>query len=556
MKRLIPVLFLFSAVPAFAQQLNTFYNNAYYNAIDRPLNNKDAVFHTSVRPYLQSEVNPVLTADSAMYQYRRKKYTYQLEKGTETVPDSAAFITPYKWRFARRRVGRALFSDHLLKLDSGVFQLYVDPVIDVGLGRDTRNKVTTYFSTKGAAFSGNITKKFSFYTAVYENQARFPQYLTNWINANTVIPQEGRPKPFGTGGFDYAWATGYVSYTPIKYLNIQMGHGKNFIGDGYRSLLLSDNSFNYPYLKLTANVWRIKYAMIYAQFQDLKTVTGPNQTYAKKYGVFHYIDVIAHKRLSIGLFESVIWEAADSTGRHRGFDANYLNPLIFFRPVEYSLGSPDNVVIGINLKYNFLKNQVLYGQIILDEFYTKEVFARNGWWANKQGFQLGFKSFDLFGIKNLYIQTEFNWVRPYTYTHFLQIQNYAHFNQPLAHPLGANFWESVSFLRYRYKRWWFEGEMMFARYGTDGPTDNYGGNLYKPYSTRNNEYGNFVGQGIANNLFYLNGNVSYIINPVYGLQIQAGATVRRQTVEGGIANNTLWFNFGLKTWLPNRYYDF
>lgn len=531
-------------------------NNAFGNAQERALNDKDALFHTSLKPYLESEVNPALVSDSNMYRYRTHNYIFHGANNEEVVIDKGAFIYNYNGKFAKSRVGRSLFSDHFLKLDTGILQLYLDPVVDVGVGRDINGKTTTYIATKGAAFSGNITKKFSFYTAVYENQARFPNYLTNWIKANTVIPQQGRPKPFGTGGYDFAWATGYVSYTPAKYFNMQLGHGKNFVGDGYRSLLLSDNAFNYPYLKLTANVWRIKYSIIYAQFQDIRTATAPNQAFAKKYGVFHYIDIIPHKRLSIGLFESVVWEAQDSTGRNRGFDVNYLNPLIFFRPVEYSVGSPDNVVIGINLKYNFLKNQVLYGQIILDEFYTKEFFARNGWWANKQGFQLGFKSFNLFGAKNLNFQTEFNYVRPYTYTHFTQIQNYGHFNQPLAHPLGANFYESVSFLRYRYSRWWFEGQLLFARYGTDGNGDNFGGDIYKPYTTRNYEYGNKVGQGVRNNLFYADFNASYIINPVYGLQVYLGASVRRQAVENVANYNTLFVNFGLRTWLPNRFYDF
>jgi hypothetical protein len=533
MKRLILITLVSLAATAQAQQLNIFPDNAYGSAFDKYLNQKDAVFHTSMRPYLQADVEKVIGLDSAVG------------------------IGQYKGRFPKTRVGRALFSDHLLKLDSGIWQLYLDPVIDVDMGRDASRKITTYTATKGAAFSGNIGKKFSFYTAYYENQARFAGYLGDWITANTVIPGQGRPKPFKTGGWDYGYATGYVSYTPTRYLNIQAGNGKNFIGDGYRSLLLSDNSFNYPYLKLTANIWRIKYSIIYAQFQDIRTVTGPNQTYAKKNAVMHYFDIMPHKRLSIGLFESVIWENRDSaTGAYRGFDPNYLNPLIFFRPVEYSLGSPDNVIIGLNLKYNFTKNQVLYSQIVLDEFYLKEVKARNGWWANKQGFQLGFKSFDLFGVKNLNLQTEFNWVRPYTYTHFSTVQNYAHYNQPLAHPLGANFWESVSFLRYKYKRLWFQGELMFARFGTDGPTDNYGGNLYKPYTTRNNEYGNFVGQGIKNTMVYADFTASYIINPVYGLRLEAGATARRQTVEGGTNNNTLWVHFGIKTWLPAKYYDY
>lgn len=532
MKKHILFTFLILTVAAKAQQMNIFNDNAYGASFDKYVNNKDALFHTSMRPYLQSDVEKVVSLDSALG------------------------ISNYNWRFAGRRVGRALFSDHLLKLDSGIFQLYLDPGLDLGVGRDVSNDVSTYINTRSISFSGNVTKKFSFHTSFYENQARFPTYLDNYVSANGIVPGQGRPKPFKTNAWDYGWANGYVSYTPSRFLNIQAGHGKNFIGDGYRSLLLSDNSFNYPYLKLTANIWRIKYSIMYAQFQDVRGVTGPNQVYPKKNAVMHYFDIIPHKRLSIGLFESVVWENRDTMGNYRGFDVNYLNPLIFFRPVEYTLGSPDNVIIGLNLKYNFAKNQVLYGQIVVDEFLLKEVRSGDGWWANKQGFQLGFKSFDLFGVKNLAFQTEFNWVRPYTYTHFLQIQNYAHYNQPLAHPLGANFWESVSFLRYRYNRWWFEGKAIIARYGTDGPGDNYGGDIYKPYTTRNNEYGNTVGQGIANNLLFMDFNASYIINPVYGLQVQAGATARRQAIEGGANNNTVWVYFGIKTWLPAKYYDF
>ena len=533
MKRILLILLLSMATMAQAQQLNIFPDNQYGAQFDKYLNRKKAVFHTSMRPYLQADVERVISIDSAVG------------------------VKDYDWAFAHRRVGRALFSDHLIKLDSGIWQLYLDPVIDIDIGRDRAAGINTYTATKGAAFSGNIGKKFSFYTAYYENQARFPGYLGTWINNNTVIPGQGRPKPFKIGGWDYGYANGYVSYTPTRYLNVQAGHGKNFIGDGYRSLLLSDNAFNYPYLKLTANIWRIKYSIMLAQFQDIRSVTGPNQVYGKKNSVMHYFDIIPHKRLAIGLFESVVWENSDSaSGAYRGFDVNYLNPLIFFRPVEYTLGSPDNVIIGINLKYNFIKNQVLYGQVVLDEFLLKEVRAGNGWWANKQGFQLGFKSFDVFGIKNLNFQTEYNWVRPYTYTHFKQIQNYAHFNQPLAHPLGANFSESVSFLRYKNNRWWFQAELMFATFGTDSVGTNYGGDVYKPYQTYNSEYGNRVGQGIKNNLTYFDLTAAYIINPTYGLRLEAGITTRRQKIQNAADVNTTWIHFGLKTWIPAKYYDF
>jgi hypothetical protein len=193
---------------------------------------------------------------------------------------------------------------------------------------------------------------------------------------------------------------------------------------------------------------------------------------------------------------------------------------------------------------------------MLDEFLLKEVRSGDGWWANKQGIQLGFKSFDLFGIKNLNFQTEYNWVRPYSYTHFKTIQNYAHYNQPLAHPLGANFAESVSFLRYKYKRWWFQAQLAFTLFGTDSTGTNYGGNLYKPYNTYENEYGNRVGQGVKNNVTYIDLMASYIINPVYGLRLEAGVTSRKQTIAGSPDIKTTWIHFGIKTWIPAKYYDF
>ena len=56
-------------------------------------------------------------------------------------------------------------------------------------------------------------------------------------------------------------------------------------------------------------------------------------------------------------------------------------------------------------------------------------------------YKLGGKYFDAFTVKNLDLQGEMNMVRPYTYTHYDSTANYTHYNQPLAHPLGAGFAE-------------------------------------------------------------------------------------------------------------------
>ena len=111
------------------------------------------------------------------------------------------------------------------------------------------------------------------------------------------------------------------------------------------------------------------------------------------------------------------------------------------RPIEFSLNSPDNVLVGVNAKYSF-NSSYTYGQLVLDEFSLTDLRANKGFWANKIGYQLGYKVFDPFNMNRLTLQTEFNYVRPYTYAHHNPQQNYAHYNQPLAHPLVHLIWKT------------------------------------------------------------------------------------------------------------------
>ena len=49
----------------------------------------------------------------------------------------------------------------------------------------------------------------------------------------------------------------------------------------------------------------------------------------------HYLSWNTTKRLTLGFFESVLWQ--DDNGR--GFDFNYVNPLIFYQTIELETGS-------------------------------------------------------------------------------------------------------------------------------------------------------------------------------------------------------------------------
>lgn len=194
---------------------------------------------------------------------------------------------------------------------------------------------------------------------------------------------------------------------------------------------------------------------MWAQHRDLNNISKELESndarYLDKYSASHYLTMNIGNRISVGMFESVVWAAQDTMGQ-RNFDLSYLNPIIFFRPLEYSLGSPDNMTMGINAKYILGNSSAFYGQFVMGEFKFDEVFNGSKWWANKQGFQLGFKSYNFLGINKLDFLTEYNQVRPYTYSHRETITNYAHYNQELAHPLGANFRESVSKVKYQYRR--------------------------------------------------------------------------------------------------------
>lgn len=407
----------------------------------------------------------------------------------------------------------------------------------------------------GLLLEARIKNKLSLNATTISGYSYFPSYINTFITQSDVIPGMGSAYS-SKQGHSYQYYSGYLSYSPNKIFNFQTGKDKHFWGDGYRSLFLSDISTSYPFLKISTTIWKIKYVCLYTWMKDVTNPSGFKNDFLNKYGTFHYLSWNATKRINVALFESIIWQGTDSN-RVRSYDVNYLNPIIFYRPVEYSLGSSDNAFLGFAFKIKIGKRQrqQFYGQIILDEFLLSEVKAGNGWWANKQGLQLGLKWFDLFGIKNLSFQTEANAVRPYTYTHGSVQQNYAHYNQPLAHPLGANFAESVSFLNYRYKKFMVDAQVLFARYGKDENGENWGGNIFESYTTREKEYGNEFFQGLETDLLYSRLKLSYYLIPSADLLAEAGVALRQEKNSASSRSSTFIF-IGIKTGLMNRYSDF
>lgn len=395
---------------------------------------------------------------------------------------------------------------NFFQLDLDNFKLRLNPIINFQFGNDKESNNPIFQNTRGIEVRGTIDDKVYFYSTILENQARFYNYLETRLREEQAVPGGLLYKTYKSSisdkisGWDYLIARGYVGYNLTKSISIELGHDTQFIGDGIHSLLLSDYAPPSLYLKFNTRIWKINYQNI---FSELSPISAKQQSgdrlLPKKYTATHYLSIQPAKGLEVGLFESIIFARQDH------FEFQYLNPIIFYRTIEHSLDSPDNAMLGLNVRYNLLKKYQVYGQLLLDEFKISEFTSDDGWWGNKYGVQLGLKAVNLFNIDHLDFQYEFNRVRPYTYGHRSQISedinqsiaNYSHYNQPLAHPLGANFTEHNITFRYRpTSRLFLEGSMLITDYGDDNELY-YGRSILTPNTQRISDYGIEQGQGVS-----------------------------------------------------------
>ncbi|TJZ54919.1 gliding motility protein RemB [Sphingobacterium olei] len=459
---------------------------------------------------------------------------------------------------------RKLFNEHLVEVNKEDHTFYLDFLPDFQIGSELINsdKRTTWLNTRGLQAGLTIKDKFTFYANFFENQAVFPNYLDDYMGVNEVVPGQGAVENLSNHKKDWMYATASLTYDFSDYFQLTLAYDKNHIGDGYRSMLLSDFSSNYTHLKFTGNIGNVQYTSIWAYMLDPKNPrrdsldSGGRFGDGIKWGAFQYLDYNVNNRLSIGLFQSVIWANSNQAG-YRGFDFNYINPGILLRPVESTNStSPDKMFMGLNAKYKVLKNATAYGQFLLGEFTAKEFFGGNGYAHNKWGVQLGVRGYDAFGIRNLNFLAEYNVARPYTYQHFVSISNYSNHGEPLAHPRGANFHEVLGIANYSWNRFDFSLQGVYSRFGTD-PADgsNMGGDIFQSYRTIPNMYGNSIGQGIENNLYYADAKAAYVLNPKYNLRLEVGYTQRFRYIEDQTAQKSGVISVGLRSSFRNFYGD-
>jgi len=571
MRNILWILLLFVSASTIAQNTNAPLNNDYYHWIDRyEIRQKkfSNTFFTTAKPYNRKAIANFVDS-------------LQLDNLSEVDRFNLSYLRNDNWEWTDqaqneskkpwfKRLYRKQSDLYHVKTDE--FDLHINPVLHLSLGNDNRSESETFINTRGVQIRGNIGKRVGFYTFFTENQVRFPQYVRGFdgdegtiipsVSNQDAVPGEGFWKTFGDDnlGYDFFNVRGYITFKAFEQVSVQFGHDRNFIGNGYRSLILSDFANNYLFMRINTKVWKLNYTNIAANITPFAPRDGDE--FSDKYFAFHHLSINITDNFNIGLFESVTFSRADSI-QNNEFDLNYLNPIIFLRGIEQNRASLDNVILGLDTKWNIAGKFQLYSQIVLDEFVFQAFLARNGDWKNKQALQLGAKYIDAFGISNLDLQGEFNLVRPYTYTHFdrnnnngERFSNFQHFGQSLAHPIGANFREFIGIARYQpLPRLNLTGKLIYTDLGEDRPGENWGGNIFLDNVTREQDLNNTIGQGVGVNLLFADFTASYQLKHNFFIDVKQ--IIRRFNSEDDARDhNTAFTSVSIRWNIPQRLNEF
>ena len=560
--RLFTTLFCSFPLVLLAQSSYAPLNEDYYHWIDRYEIKSGRIIpqiFTAVKPYKRSAIAAFVDTLSKqeIFVSRTDKFNEEYFRNDNwewSRSETSDSKKPILKRFYKKK------SD-LYAVDQEDFDLHVNPVLYLGTANDSRRDDMLLVNTRGVEVRGMVDKKVGFYSYLTDNQAVLPSYVWEQMSLNPVIPHEGFWKEYKEGkGVDFLQARGYITFEATKHINLQFGHDRFFIGNGYRSLIYSDFSPPAWFIKGNVNVWKINYLFLVNQMTadvngSLGGLRDTKGGYPNKFTALHHLSINIGKKLNIGVFESVIFSADDSTGTDH-FRLDYLNPIIFYRAIEQQNGSSDNVLLGLDFKWNAARKISFYGQVLLDEFVIDDIRSGDGWWANKFGLQGGAKYVDAFGLPNLDLQGEINIVRPYTYSHSTNYGNYSSYRQAIAHPLGSNLTELVGILRYQpLPRLNIVGKLVMTEIGRDSTGVNWGSDILKDNSTHQQTYGNKIGQGIANDILFGSLSISWQLK--HNVFIDANIIVRKS--ESALAlynNNTTITSLALRWNIPKRLYEF
>lgn len=440
-------------------------------------------------------------------------------------------------------INRILFRDHWLTYQKENVHIMADPWVDFSyfkdpLNRDYNHKVSRqYNNSRGIWIQGNIGNSFSFHTAFSENQSIFPFYMSAISDSLEVIPGWGRFKAFKKYGYDYAVSNSSIQIEPHSKLQISLSYGKQFIGSGYRSILLSDAAMSYPFASIRYSGKWFTYLSSAALLQEQERLplgSTSESLFKRKMGTWNFLIVTPLPTIEVGFLESVLYEIWTPQGRKSPHYSSYI-PVIGARSF-LSDQNTASTLYGLNLKWNAFHQFTLYGQY--------------GWLNNKTksyGIQSGIL-YSNFLIKNLDIRIEYNSTSAFMYSSAQDLLSYTQQQQALGHPAGGDMQEWSVRVDYTRKRFLFHGDIHQINQTLSHGADPY-------------QQSFFIGSSGSRSMLQWQLKAGCLINPKVHLCFWLGYTQRNDIRKMSAISeeskfNASLFTINLSSTLNSQYFDF
>lgn len=412
-------------------------------------------------------------------------------------------LTSYQTRIQRIRNNRSIKKvlpgfiyqndRNFLSYQEDQFQIFFDPILfrqRSFSSTDSSNSTERLFQdSNGIRFWGNLGDHLGFFIDVRDSK----EWGTRkYKTGNYTLPRLGFVRATSP---DYIYHDETVAYLKLGFKQVQLIFGKfsNYWGNNHTgSLILSDYATSYDQLKLEFIYNRFKFTSLYAHLIDYEE-HDQDILQSKKYLAAHRLEFLPWKWLSLGLSETVIFKG-------RSFEPSYLNPVMFFRSAEHYLGSPDNMMMGLDFKFTAIKKFKFYGELLIDDITTTKLGS--AWYGNKLGYSVGAFWVDPFQIKNTDFRIEYTRIQPYVYSHADGI-NYTHYRSALGYWSEPNSENFYSALNYRFsKRLLATLFFQFNRHGANPIDQNVGGDIERPHGLEDAESVNFLAGNLERRNFY------------------------------------------------------
>ena len=485
--------------------------NHYFSFFSTP--NSNEISHSSIKPFLE---------------------TYQLLNDTNRKSNVSI------WK-------RKFFDESLLLVLEDQVRLTTDPLLNFSISPKKTTEGYLYSSNvRGFRITGDLTKKLSFETRFYESQFFYPDYLSQKAldraeNENTIDAIAfgiGRAKKFKEDGIDAGLANGYVSFSPAKGMIFQLGHGRHFFGDGYRSLLLSDYAPDYQYLSGQYHFFdgKLLYKHVHAKLYNLSRIpvsTTPESMLVPKSFGFNQLSFQATPALSFSFFEGTVFKAYNANSGTSTPHFSYYFPVVGSHLLAIDSLSSNSSIYGLNFSYLLTKSMKIFTQFAVRS-------------ANKIGAQFGIRNeFSIDKRKTIsFLNVEHNYVPTamYAVDSNNQFQLFSHMGHELAHPLGSGFSEWAIKGQINYGRLFFRIGNTFVK--IDSPGNN------QPFADQVFTSNDLIEAVDKSNLINLNNSIGFLINTATRMEFSIGHLSRSLD---GVWDNYLFFSF--RTYLKNDYFD-